>query len=97
MKPADKIRKTIAENKKELQKTYRVKNIEIFGSYARNEQKKESDIDLLVEFREDADLLDLTGLGLFLEEKLGENIDIIPKKALRKEIRDNVLKEAIPI
>ena len=97
MKPADEIKKTIAEHKKELQNTYKVKNIEIFGSYARYEQKKDSDIDLLVEFREDADLLDLTGLGLFLEEKLGRNIDIIPKKALRKEIRKNVLKEAIPI
>ncbi len=47
---------------------------------------KESDIDVLVDFQEDADLLDLVGLGLFLEERLGRRVDVVPRKALRKEI-----------
>lgn len=97
MKPFNEIKTTIAKHKKDLCKKYKVKEIEIFGSYVRNEQKKESDIDLLVDFEEDADLLDLTGLALFLEEKLNGKVDVIPKRALRKEIRKEILKEVIPI
>jgi len=62
----------------------------------RGEQNKESDIDVLVDFQEDADLLDLVGLGLFLEERLGRKVDVVPRKALRKEIRDAVLHEVVP-
>jgi predicted nucleotidyltransferase len=58
---------------------------------------KESDIDVLVDFQEDADLLDLVGLGLFLEEHLGRKVDVVPRKALRKEIRDSVLHEVVPL
>lgn len=76
--------------------TYKVKEIGVFGSVVRGEQDKESDIDVLVDFQEDADLLDLVGLGLFLEEQLGRKVDVVPRKALRKEIRDAVLQEVVP-
>ena len=97
MKSFDEIKNILAKYKKDLCKRYRVREIEIFGSYVRNEQKKESDIDLLVDFEEDADLFDLTGLALFLEEKLDERVDVIPKRALRKEIRKEVLREVVPV
>ena len=42
---------------------YKVKGIELFGSYVRQEQSAGSDLDVLVDFREDADLIDLIGLG----------------------------------
>ena len=97
MKSIGEIRDIIGRYKKDLYKRYKARGIEIFGSCVRNEQKKGSDIDLLVDFEKDADLFDLTGLGSFLEEKLNEKVDIIPKRALRKEIQKEVLKEVVPV
>lgn len=77
-------------------KKYKVREIGVFGSVVRDEQKLSSDIDVLVDFEENADLFDLVGLGLFLEERLGSKVDVVPKKALRRELRDTVLKEVVP-
>jgi len=80
--------------KQEVRQRYKAKIKGIFGSYVRDEEKKESDIDVLVEFDEGANLLDLTGLSLFLEEKLNCRVDVVPESAIRKEIKDSILKEA---
>jgi predicted nucleotidyltransferase len=95
MKTKDEIVNTIKSLHSHLTK-YKVREIGVFGSVVRGEQNKESDIDVLVDFQEDADLLDLVGLGLFLEERLGRKVDVVPRKALRKEIRDAVLHEVVP-
>ncbi len=78
-------------------KKYKVRDIGLFGSVVRGEQKQTSDIDVLVDFADDADLFDFVGLGLFLEEKLGQKVDVVPRKALRKELRDGVLKEVVTV
>ena len=69
----------------------------IFGSFVRGEEGPQSDCDVLVEFKEDANLLHLVGLSLFLEEKIGVPVDIVPVDAIRKEIKENILKEAVYI
>jgi len=84
----------ILKNKKILKK-YKVKYISLFGSYVRNEQKEDSDVDLLVEFKEGATLFDLVGLGDFLEEKLNRKIDIVSQRAIRSELNDSILKEVV--
>jgi len=76
-------------------KRYKAKQIELFGSIVRGEQSGGSDIDLLVDFEEGADLLDLTGLAIFLEGELGRKVDVVPKRALREELRQSVLREAV--
>jgi predicted nucleotidyltransferase len=95
MQNKEEIIQTIKTLHEELGK-YKVREIGVFGSVVRGEQKQESDIDVLVDFEENADLFDLVGLGLFLEEKLGRKVDVAPKRALRKEIRDSVLREFVP-
>lgn len=92
-----KIKKILAGCKKKLKKEFKVKEISIFGSLVRGEQKKKSDIDVLVDFEEGADLFDLVGLALYLEKKLGQKVDVVPRRALRREIKSSVLKEAIPL
>lgn len=69
----------------------------IFGSFARGEESESSDIDILVDFREGADLFDFVGLSLFLEEKLQRPVDIVPADTIKTEIRNTILKEAIYI
>jgi len=84
MKTKERIIKIIKELKQNLQEKYKIREIGIFGSIIREEEKETSDIDLLVDFKEEADLFDLIGLALFLEEKLHRRVDILPKRALRK-------------
>ena len=78
-------------------KRFKVREIGLFGSVVRGEQKLTSDLDVLVDFADDADLFDLVGLGLFLEEKLGCKVDVVPRRALRQELRDQVLKEVVTV
>jgi predicted nucleotidyltransferase len=92
-----KILKILADLNGEIRQKYKAQIKGIFGSYARGEQKDTSDIDILVDFEDDADLFDFTGLALFLEEKLNLHVDIVPEKSLRKEIKRSVLKEVIRV
>ena len=88
---------TLAGHLPELRARYKVKSLALFGSSARGEQGPGSDIDILVEFEHGADLLDLAGVGAFLEERLGRRVDVVSKGGLRDEIRDEVTRETIPI
>ncbi|AEP12689.1 putative nucleotidyltransferase [Chloracidobacterium thermophilum B] len=79
----------------EIRRRYRAEIVGIFGSYVRGEQRETSDLDVLVRFTPGATLFDLVGLADFLEERLGIRVDIVPVDALREEIRDRVLQEAV--
>lgn len=83
--------------KPELATRFKAGEIGLFGSVARAEDVSRSDVDLLVDFAEGADLLDLVGLGLYLEELLGRKVDVVPRHALRPEIRDTVLRDLVPV
>lgn len=69
---------TIAESVSEAARDYPVKRIDLFGSYARNEQTAASDVDLLVEFASLAvSLLTISSLRMRLEEELGVPVDLL--------------------
>lgn len=74
---------------------HKVREIGLFGSFARDEQHNTSDIDVLIDFDDEASLFDLIRVGDFLETKLHRKVDVVPKESLREEIRDTVLKEMI--
>lgn len=84
----------LRQHKSYIRMRYKADVRAVFGSYAKKIPKKSSDIDILVEFNEKANLLDLTGLSIYLEELLSRPVDIVPQSALRSEIREDVLKEA---
>lgn len=86
---------TLRALKPDIAERYKVRSIDLFGSFVRGEQMTDSDIDLLAEFDEDADLFDLIGLALYLEEILQRRVDVVPKGSLRAELRDTVLQQAI--
>lgn len=91
----EKIIKTLTGLKEDTKKEYKAEIVGLFGSYIRGEEKEKSDIDILVNFFEQASLFDLVGLADFLEEKLNIKVDIVPIDTVRKEIKEQVLKEAI--
>lgn len=97
MKTKEQVLKALEALRDEVQRRYKVKSLALFGSLVRGEQSTSSDIDILVEFEDGADLFDLVGLSAFLEERLQERVDIVPKRALRAELKDAILKEAIPL
>ncbi len=97
MRNKDIVIKILRGLKKEIKTRFKVKEIELFGSIVREQQKETSDIDFLVDFEEEADLFDLVGLGLFLEKKLNQKVDVVSKRALREELRESVLREAVSV
>lgn len=80
--------------KPEIKTRFKVKNIGIFGSYARNEETEDSDVDILVELEEPIGL-DLVELIFFLEEKLGKKVDLVTTKSLRSEFQEVISKEVV--
>jgi uncharacterized protein len=69
----------------------------IFGSTARGEDQAGSDVDLLVEFTDEATLLDEVGLRLALSDLLHLEVDVVAVAALRGSIRERVLREAVAV
>ena len=74
-----------------------VRRAAIFGSLARGEATDESDVDLLIDPPEHASLLDIVGLKLDLEDKLGRKVDVVEYDALKPLLRNRILGEQIPI
>ncbi len=97
MKTLKEIIETIKDLKEEIEKRYKAEIIGVFGSFARGEQKETSDVDILVDFHKDATLIDFTGLSIFLEEKLGIRVDIVPKNSVREELRERINQEVVKI
>jgi len=87
----------LKELKPAIMARYKAKEMSLFGSFVRGEQGANSDIDVLVDFEEEADLFDLVGLAVRLEEELQRRVDIIPKRALRPELREAVLREVVAL
>ena len=81
----------------ELARKYRARQVSVFGSCVRGEMRVDSDIDFLVDFEDNYRLLDIAGLMNGLEDLLGRNVDVVPRSALREELKPFVLKEAQPL
>ena len=96
-KTLEEIIKAIKKRKKVLQEKYKVKEIGIFGSYVRGEQTEKSDVDILVDFYELPDVFNLLKLERSLRGTLKCRVDVVRKQAIRKELRDRILSEAIRI
>jgi len=70
-----------------------VKRAAFFGSFVRGEQKEDSDIDILVEFKGKKSLLDLAGLKIELEDALHRKVDVLTYNSLHPLLKDRILKE----
>jgi len=85
------IENELRELKPLLQGKFAVERIGYFGSYSRNEQTKNSDIDILVYFRKPIgwDFFDLQDL---LEKELKLKVDLVSAKALKQQLKESILK-----
>jgi predicted nucleotidyltransferase len=97
MNRLEEIKRKLVEIKPILQEKYKVKEIGIFGSYVKGKQRKSSDIDILIDFEEDAQigLLTFVALENFLTELLGVKVDLVMKNSLKPNISKTILNEVI--
>ena len=80
-----------------LAQRFGVNDLTLFGSFARDQATADSDIDILVSYNKPATSKAYFGVQFYLEDLLGHQVDLVTDKALRKELRPYVEKEAINV
>ena len=94
-KSIQKIKRILSSHKKDLSAEYGVREIGIFGSYVKDENKKKSDIDILVELDKPMGFFKFIRLERYLSELLGAKVDLVTKNALKPHIGKRILSEVI--
>lgn len=94
MKTKNEIIKILRKNKSYLQKKYHVGEIGLFGSYSRNEQKRNSDIDVLVSLKKPLGL-EFVDLSEELEIILNHKVDVVSKGAVKKRMFEAIKDEIV--
>ena len=95
MSDFDKINKTLKQNKQTLRREFKIRELGIFGSYVRGEQKKNSDVDILVDFSETPGLFDYMKVENRLSAILHKKVDLVMKGALKPRIGRNIMCEVV--
>ena len=90
---ANLIIENLREQKNIIKNNYKANIIGLFGSLVRGEQRPDSDVDILVEFDKDADLINYLALSDYLENILGRKVDLVSLPFLRDKIRPSVIKD----
>jgi predicted nucleotidyltransferase len=85
------------EHLADLRHRYGVANLELSGSYVRNEQRPESDLDVLVGYDETPSLLDLVALQNHLSDLLGVKVDLTMRSALGPSVRRYLLSDIVAV
>lgn len=89
----DKILEKLHKQLPLLKERYHVKKIGIFGSFVRNEQKKGSDVDVLVEFETPIGFFEFIRLENFLSRSLRKKVDLVSKKSIKPTVKKEIIKE----
>ncbi|MBF0520403.1 MAG: nucleotidyltransferase family protein [Nitrospirae bacterium] len=97
MKNIEDIRTLINSNRSVLESRFKVKTIGVFGSYVRGQQKKRSDIDILVEFSDSVGLIEFIGLENYLKNLFEVKVDLVTKGALKPYIGRHIMNEVVYI
>ncbi len=95
MKTKDEILKILGQKMPFLKDQYNVKQVGLFGSYARGGTTPKSDIDLLVQFERPVGFFKFIELENYLSEKLGIKVDLVTEDALKPLIRPYVMENVI--
>jgi predicted nucleotidyltransferase len=80
-----------------LEKRFAVEKLEVFGSYVRDEQRSDSDLDILASFKVVPSLLTFIALENYLSDLLGVKVDLVMKESLKPNIGQHILREAVPV
>jgi len=92
MKNFKEIKEILTEHKQELREKFKVKEIGIFGSYVKGEEKEKSDVDILIDIG-GIGLLRFIELEYYLSDMIGVKVDLVMKTALKPRIGKQILME----
>ena len=95
MSELDKIKNILRENKPSLKRQFKIKMLGIFGSYVRGNQKKNSDVDILVEFNQTPGMFDYMRTENRLSQLLKRRVDLVMKGSLKPVIGKNIMREVV--
>ena len=87
--------KNIREHKVTLRTRFHVESLALFGSVSRGEAQADSDVDILVRYEQTPGLFLFIDLKRYLEELVGRPVDLVTEAALKKQLRQGILQEAI--
>jgi len=90
----DQVLARLSDHRRDFER-FKVASISVFGSVARDEALESSDVDVLVEFSEPVGLFHFVRLKRYLEELLGARVDLVTPGALKAQMRERILSEAI--
>ena len=85
----------LAAHRDEIRRRFGVRELAVFGSFARNQAGADSDVDILVEFADTPDFDRYMDLKFFLEDLLGRRVDLVIRHALKPRVRPRVEREAV--
>jgi len=89
--------KKIEAHKDNLKEKFSVESLAIFGSVSKGTAGPDSDIDILIKFKKTPGLFGFIDLKQYLEVIVGRSIDLVTENALKKQLRDEILKEAVRV
>ncbi len=95
MRTLDEVIAELRRVQPDLRRRYPIRELGIFGSYARGEQTEGSDVDIVVDLGDGVGLFELAGLQQDLSDTLGVKVDLVMKEALRRSIGQRILSEAV--
>jgi len=95
VKEVEQIIMKLGKDKQNLRKKYGVKKVGVFGSYVREEQKRKSDLDILIEFKEPVSLFEFLALERHLSELTDKKVDLVMKSALKPRIGRHITREVV--
>jgi len=95
IKTTSKIIKKLREELPYLREEFNVSRIALFGSYAREEQRESSNVDILVEFERPVGFIKFIKLENYLSKKLGVKVELVTPDALKPLIKPSIIREAV--
>ena len=93
----DQIIQILSQHRREICDKFNVESLALFGSVARGDARPDSDLDILVAYAQSPGLFDFLELKEYLESLVQKPVDLVTVKALKKQLRDKILQEAIHV
>ena len=94
----DELMAVLSERKELLYRNFGVLDLAVFGSYAKNEQKASSDVDIYVQLKQESKTFDnFMELRFYLEKMLDRKVDLLTKESIREELQPKIFEEAVHV
>ncbi len=87
----------LSDHLEEIRRKFEVESLSLFGSVARDQAGPNSDLDILVAFARTPGLFGFLDLKEYLEALLGRPVDLVTRNALKKQLREKILQEAVRV